>query len=113
MGIALASITAATLSSVVLQSTIPRTCDNVCIQEHIDNCDKFEFRKQRAFGGSTVNMIGIQSDGNCGINIHVNAEKDLWMYSWSVPMDKLREWRNWDSTNGLDSSHISSYCIDA
>ncbi len=112
MVVSLATISIAITSTAVLQSAFQRPCDNICIQEHIDNCDNFQFRRQSEFGGSTVSMTGIQSDGNCSIEIHASAEISQWKCSCSVPMDKLREWRNWDVEGGLDSSQIASYCTE-
>jgi hypothetical protein len=112
MVIALVTISAATVSTVVLRSTTLPSCDDVCIQEYIDNCDFFQFHRQGEFGGTTVRLMGFE-EGNCSIEIHTFAEISKWKYTCSVPMDKLREWRNWDANGGIDSSHISSYCIEA
>lgn len=113
MVVALATISIAIISTAALHSASSRPCDNICIQEHIDNCDNFQFHRQGEFGGSTVRIMGFQSDGRCDIEILSTAEISQWKFSCSVPRNEMGEWRNWDAEGGgLDSSQISSYCTE-
>jgi hypothetical protein len=113
MLVALVAIVITISSTAILQSTLPRPCDEVCIQEHIENCDNFQFHRQNAFGGFTVNIMGFQSDGRCSIEIWAFAERDRSTYSCLVPEDRLSAWENWNVADGLDFSQIVRYCTEA
>lgn len=113
MLVALVAIAITISSTAIFQSTLPRPCDEVCIQEYIDNCDNFQFHRQNEFGGFTVNIMGFQSDGKCSIEIWAFAEGDRRTFSCLVPQDRLSAWQNWNVRGSLDFTSIVPYCTEA